>query len=414
MRVWIVNPFDPLPGEPERLGRFGGLAYALADAGHSVVWWTSEFSHRYKRNVDAERVRAAGAEHGVEIHCLPVPSYSRNISLRRLWSHRAFGRSVGRALAHAQPPDIITASAPPLDSALEATRFGAGHGIPTVVDILDQWPDTFMRTLPGIAQPFRRIGFHRYNQAERAAYEQATGIIGVAQGYLDRGLEVGGPKEHRAVLHLGVDLGEFDKAMEDARARSDRKWLKPQGQTWVLYGGSLSHSYDFETIFRAARQAHDAFGDRVRFIVAGDGDLGPKARAIHAEMGLDSVSMPGFLPLAEWAELLSQADIGLIATFPKALIYMPYKVHDYLAAGVAILNTLPGECAALVSDNGCGLNYQAGDADSLFGAIKRIVDHPEERWAMGAAARKLAETRFDRRIISRTYVEFLERVARDR
>ena len=36
MKVWLVNPFDPLPGEQEQLGRYGHLALALRDAGHEV------------------------------------------------------------------------------------------------------------------------------------------------------------------------------------------------------------------------------------------------------------------------------------------------------------------------------------------------------------------------------------------
>lgn len=414
MRVWIINPFDPLPGEPERDGRFGALAYALTEAGHEVVWWTTDFSHRYKRKVDVKRVRAAGAGRGVDIRCLPVPTYSRNISLQRLRSHRAYGRSVRRGIREANLPDVITASAPPLDSAVEATRFGSKQGIPTVVDIQDQWPDTFTRALPRIAQPLSRVVFRAYYQAEREAYQAADAIIGVAQGYLDRGLEVGGAKTLTEVLGLGVHLAEFDAAMDKARRRPDRKWIKPENETWVLYGGSLSHSYDFESIFRAAQRSRDVFGDRVRFIIAGDGDLGSKAREIHESLALDTVSMPGFLPLEEWAELLSEADVGLIATFPQALIYMPNKFYDYLSAGVAILNTLPGECGALVTDRGCGLNYQAGDADSLFEAIRRVVEQPEERRVMGAAARRLAETRYDRRVICAKYVKFLERVSRDR
>ena len=29
MKVWLVNPFDPLPGEQEQLGRYAHLADAL-------------------------------------------------------------------------------------------------------------------------------------------------------------------------------------------------------------------------------------------------------------------------------------------------------------------------------------------------------------------------------------------------
>ncbi|MDG2335548.1 MAG: glycosyltransferase family 4 protein [Myxococcota bacterium] len=415
MKVWITNPFDPLPGtEDDHAGRYAALARALTEAGHSVVWWTSEFSHRHKADINVDKVRRAGAALGIDIRCLPVSHYTRNISVSRLRSHRSFAKALRRAVSQASLPDVIVVSAPPLEATLEMTRFGSNHGVPTVVDIQDQWPDTFTRGLPRFAQPFRKLLFCSFYKIERAAYQQATGIVGVANEYLERGVVVGGTKKYQNVLHLGANLSVLDNAMRDALARQDSKWVKPPGQTWVVYGGSLSHSYDFETILHVACRVREEFGQRVRFFVAGDGDLGQRARDLHASLTPDTVSMSDRLSLPEWANLLALADVGLVATFPEAFIYMPNKINDYLAAGVAVLNTLPGEFSELVSRNRCGLNYEAGDEDSLFAAVKHLVENPDEQKAMGVSARRLAETMFDRSMIMGEYVEFLERVASDR
>ncbi len=123
--------------------------------------------------------------------------------------------------------------------------------------------------------------------------------------------------------------------------------------------------------------------------------------------------MTGFLGLDEWAYLLSRVDVGFNAALPDALLYLPNKIFAYFAGGVAVLNTIPGQCAEVVEQGECGLNYTAGDPESCFRAIKQLVDAPRERQAMGAAARRLAETRYDRAIIYRDLTRFLEGVVQE-
>jgi hypothetical protein len=48
MTIWINNPFDFLPGEGARPQRYGLLCRALAQAGHHVVWWSSDWNHLEK------------------------------------------------------------------------------------------------------------------------------------------------------------------------------------------------------------------------------------------------------------------------------------------------------------------------------------------------------------------------------
>jgi glycosyltransferase involved in cell wall biosynthesis len=96
------------------------------------------------------------------------------------------------------------------------------------------------------------------------------------------------------------------------------------------------------------------------------------------------------------------------------MIYFPNKIFFYLAAGLAVLNTIPGECAELVADTGCGLNYTAGEVPSCQAAIARMIEQPDERRAMQAAARAVAEERFGRDTIYKAFVRFLEGIAASR
>ncbi len=410
MKVWLVNPFDPLPGEQEQLGRYAYLARCLRSAGHEVVWWSSDFSHRFKRFVDAEAVRDAAREWGIQVELVPTPAYSHNVSLRRVRSHRAYGETFATRAAQADPPDLILASSPPLESAAAAAEYGRQRNVPALIDIQDQWPDNFARLFPAWLRWSSRLVLGPLYKVEKRAYSVASGIVGVAQGYVDRGVAVGGGKQHTGSFPLGVDLADVDNMM-NAADRWASKWPKPDDQLWLLYSGSLSHNYDFLTIVHAAIPARERFGSRVRFLITGTGELAPHAARIIAQHQLDNVTLTGFLEFTEWAWLLRQADVGFNASFPDALIYLPNKIFYYLASGAAVMNTIPGECAQIVSDSGCGLNYTAGDVDSCFAAICKTVEDDTARQQMQTAARKLAEERFDRRIVYTDFTRFLESVA---
>jgi len=414
VHVWLVNPFDPLPGGPEQLGRYAYLAKVLRDAGHDVAWWSSTFSHRFKRDLDASPIQRQAEAWGLTLHLVPTPPYHGNVTLRRLWSHRVYARRFRRLAEDCRPPDLILASSPPLETACIAAGLGRRWRVPTVIDIQDQWPDTFVRAIPRGLQKLSTLILKPWYSLERRAYRDTDAIVGVAKGYVDHGLAVGGDKRQSGVFPIGVDLADMDEATRRGAARYADRWTKPDGQIWMVYSGSLSYSYDFQTIIQAAALSKKRFGRRVRFIITGRGELADRGLAIIKQQKLDNVTSCGFLELDEWAYLISQADAGFNACLPETLIYMPNKIFFYMAAGLALLNTIPGQCAELVSEHGSGINYEAGNVDACFSAVSELVESPERRRAMRRASRKLAEEVFDRRILYARFVSFLEELAASR
>ena len=97
MRIWLINPYGPLPGEGWRDYRFTYAARALAARGHEVTWWTAAFDHHTKR------FREHGWKGDFSIELVPTPAYHRNIGVGRLWFERAFA---SRAVARPRGRDV--------------------------------------------------------------------------------------------------------------------------------------------------------------------------------------------------------------------------------------------------------------------------------------------------------------------
>jgi len=411
VNVWIVNPFDPLPGDPEQEGRYATLARLLVGRGHEVTWWTSAFSHRFKRPVDQAAIVAACEPIGLNVLFLSAPPYQKNVSLARMRNHRVLARQFAQIAPSERPsPDIVVASAPPPLLAREAVRFAHGLGVQAIVDVQDLWPETFRRVAPGPFRPLADLCLRPSARVSRQAYAEADAIVGVAEAYVERAITLGGPKRLAETIPLGIDLAAFDKAAGAGRAA---RFTKPPGEVWLIYAGSLNRSYDCLTILHAAARLKERLKTPWRIFMTSRGELRTEAERLIQHGGLGNVTLTGFLDFPTWAYLLSQCDIGFNAVFPEVFVFLPNKIFYYLAAGAAVLNTIPGQCSRIVREGGCGLDYEAGNAESCADAVERLVGRPEARAAMGAAARRLAETVYDRRVLYPRYAEMIEGVGRD-
>jgi hypothetical protein len=176
LNIWIFNPFDELPGDTDMRHRYWSLADTLADMGHAVTWWSSDWSHRAK----ARRV-----DHALplpfQLRKIHTPSYHRNVSFARLRNHRAYAKGI-LAAAHGgirsgslPRPDRIVCSLPPLGSPLVALELRAAYGGEVILDFMDAWPETFSRVLPGPAWAKATMGRILLAPLHRAARRAITG-----------------------------------------------------------------------------------------------------------------------------------------------------------------------------------------------------------------------------------------------
>ena len=404
-RIWIVNPFDPLPGDPEQPGRYASLAVMLREAGHEVTWWTASFSHRFKKPLDRGPIVEACGRERIDVRFIEVRAYQRNVSVQRILSHRDYAASFEREAQKEAVPAVIIASNPPLESAAAAARVAQRLGARLVVDVQDIWIETCRRLLPGMVRWMSGVFFRPWVGANRRAYAAADAVVGVAGAYADEPTRYGRSDYRREVIPIGIDLASFDAATRKGRCLLGPK---PPDEVWSIYSGSLSRNYDVLTVAGAAAELIRRH-PRLRFIFSGRGEMESQVR--RQLEGVPRVTFLGFAEFDDWAATVSQCDIGWNAIRPEAMIFFPNKVFYYWAAGLAVLNTIPGECADWIAQSGTGLSYAAGDVQSACRSFEALITGPDRLKRAREASRRGAEQHWDRRRLYGPYVRLIDELA---
>ena len=130
----------------------------------------------------------------------------------------------------------------------------------------------------------------------------------------------------------------------------------------LVYIGAMGLSYDLETVIDAVKSL-----ERATLDLAGSG---PKEAALRLQAsGCERIRFHGYLGDVELRNLLLRSSVGIIPMFPDSCVGIPYKLADYAACGLKVVESLGGEAGELVAKHNAGCHYNGGDVDSLREAI---------------------------------------------
>jgi len=403
VRIWIVNPFDEPPGEGVTELRYATLSRVLAARGHEVTWWTADWSHTHKRFRKLDETILPNL--GYQIRLVKVRSYQRNLGMRRLLSHRDFGRGL-RQIAekeiqegHLQKPEIIIFSLPPLGIFEVLSPWKARWGTVFVLDLMDLWPENFEQLFPvgtrwlsGILlQPFRRSAGKAFHGADRIAAAGKT-YLNAARDY--------GVKSPLHLCYHGTDLGRFS-ADPGTRMRGSEKPLE------AVHVGAMERGYDLETAIDCAAKWKETGKRPWRLNLVGKGTRmqGLMKRCQEAGLSDEHVRWHGYLEATELVHLLSGMDAGLVLNRSRSFVSCPYKAAEYAATGLPMINCLQGEFSGLLREWNAGLDYEEGSVRSLLDVFQRLADSPGSLNSYSQGSRRMAERLFDRQS---TYAAFAD------
>lgn len=410
MLIWVLKDGEHLPVQADlRKMRTGMLADALAGRGHSVVWWSSTFSHQRKMSLYKKDTEVA-AGLGVRLRLLHAGTYGRNVSLARYLHHRTLARRFRVAARAAEHPHVIVTAFPPIELAREAVRFGREHGIPTVLDVRDLWPDTFLEQSPAVLRPFARLLLRGDFNRTREAMASATSLVAISEGCLTWGLRHAGrmPGPLDRIFHTGYPdalvggpPSKVTQAIEELRKRCS-------GKTVFTFVGTFGKSYQLALVCDVARRLAQEEVGGVHFVLVGDGEQTPGIT--RAARTLPNTTLLGWLDQHQIREVLRLTGVGLVPvrSVPDA---MPNKVFEFLAAGVPVLSSVTGEMARILAEADAGLSYPPGDADALEHLVRGLAVDAHGRARMGQNARELFRRRFGAAAIYGDYAAHVEEVA---
>lgn len=123
--------------------------------------------------------------------------------------------------------------------------------------------------------------------------------------------------------------------------------------------------------------------ERLRVVLAGDGDVeGVAASAARAGIS-HLVDFPGWIDPQARAGLLAGADMVLLPSHEEGL---PMAVLEGMAAGRLVITTPVGGIPEVVTDGRNGLLVEPGAVSALSEALGRAIDDAELRHRLGEAA----------------------------
>lgn len=391
--VIVANFVAELQGRDNN--RFSYLANLLSETA-TVELITSNFHHgsKSKRTGDFNRWP-------FRITLLEEPGYTKNISLRRIYSHMVFGRSVSKYLQGRKQPDLIYCAVPSLHAAKAAADYAKKHHIRFIVDIQDLWPEAFKMALrvPVVSD----LLFAPSTRKANAIYAQADEIVAVSRTYCRRAEQVNTKGAPSHTVFLGTRLADFDAFVK----QSELSRNKPADGLWLAYCGTLGSSYDLPCVFDALTLVKSRGLTPPKFIVMGDGPRKAEFEAYAKEKGLD-VLFTGRLPYRDMCGLLCACDITVNPIVKDAAQSIINKHADYAACGLPVLNTQEAqEYRDLVDEYEMGFNCETGNAADLADKLMCLMTDPALRSQMGKQARRCAEERFDREYSYRELVHIV-------
>ena len=157
----------------------------------------------------------------------------------------------------------------------------------------------------------------------------------------------------------------------------------------VLAVGALREKKGHAVLIRAARTLADR-GLRVALRFAGSGPEEGELRRLADELAVDVAFLGALSPAAVRDELARAAVFALPCLVARNgdLDGIPVAVMEAMAAGVPVVSTRVSGIPELIEDGVSGLLAEPADADSLAGALERVLRDGDLAHALAGAGRR--------------------------
>jgi len=364
MRILMTSyEFPPIGGGGSAV--VAGLSRELVASGHQVDLVTMSFQGCPRDEV----------VNGVRVHRVPcVRRAKHHCTTPEALSYVAGALPVIRRLLAKSHYDIMHAHFILPDGVL-AWRVWRETGLPYVIT-------AHGTDVPGYNKHRLRMAHRLVRPLWKRVVDGASRIISPSEVLEQLVLAQRPGTSKIRVIPNGLEVGEYAPRAQGSRILVVTRMLERKGVQYVL--DALSES-------PVEPEVH----------IVGDGPFLPelrrKAEALHSPARfwgwLDNRS-------PQLRELYESSGIFV---FPSEAENFPIVLLEAMAAGLAIITTEGTGCAEVVGD--AGLLVPVRDSKAISRALARLIEHPELRRSLGAAARRRIEDKFTWGAVARRYVE---------
>jgi colanic acid biosynthesis glycosyl transferase WcaI len=350
------------------------LAEFLARGDHdvSVVTGFAYYPRWEKEAPDKYRLYRTDQINGVRVFRCAQYVPKAVTTAKRILHELSFGLSSLLRVLFLPRPDIYIVVSPPL-------FLGFCAWIATVVK-RSQYIFHVQDLQPGAAVGLGMVkgkGFIRALYAlERFAYRHASAVSGISDGMMAE-FRLKGVKAKKRIYFPNWLRGASQAQPSSGAFR--RKFNLPADVLLAVYSGNLGRKQGIDILLETAAALESK---PVVLVIAG---AGAEREALVARVAERSLTRLRLLPLLsdeDYANMLADADVGLITQASgTGQYFFPSKLLSLLQAGlpVATVADLDSELARAVAEGGFGLNVKPGQAAELAAILIRLSGDPAER-----------------------------------
>jgi glycosyltransferase involved in cell wall biosynthesis len=188
-----------------------------------------------------------------------------------------------------------------------------------------------------------------------------------------------------------------DDELVRPRPRGENPLIEELGLTapFVLqWAGNMGRTHALAEVVEAAERCRDR---GIHFLFVGEGAKKPWLEAEVARRRLTNITTVPNQPRTASERFLNACDVALLTVIPgMAGVSVPSRMYNILASGRPMIAMVDPstEVARVIAEEGVGWVVPVGDVDRLVAVIEEARSDPSALAAMGANARRAAETTY--------------------
>jgi glycosyltransferase involved in cell wall biosynthesis len=417
MNIWLFDPYHSIPSEGWRDSRFTMIGEALAEQGHQATWWTTNFSHAFKR-FRSESWQDIRVSPNFCVRLVPTVGYGNNISLGRIRFEAMYAWRAYRRALETPAPDLIIGTDPSQIVGYMSVKIAKRYRVPLILDIFDQWPELFELAFPKLVRPLAPFILSPLYLLRQHNLRRADAVTSLCNTYIELAKTTAPKfrlKPSRAVtIFNGIDVTSFRSMFpkpEECSVIASQMGKSPN-EVWAVYAGTLGNNYDIDALLQASLELQ-LRASSVKIQVAGEGPMRVKITDFIKNNQSQNLRYHGALAPKSLAKLYRICDVGLCPYALGSNVGMPDKAYDYMTVGLPIVNSLNGELAKFLQEVSAGIPYIAGDAVSLANALEFLAEDPKRRQQMAQNSYDNA-IKFDQHVQYQKFPQLISDLMADR
>jgi glycosyltransferase involved in cell wall biosynthesis len=232
-----------------------------------------------------------------------------------------------------------------------------------------------------------------YGVIDRRVLRRYAAVIAVSDDVRQRLLHAGVPTNHIHFIRNGIDLRPFTNATP-----SLRHLAAPEGLLigWV---GRLTRDKGPDLFLQAIAQLRPTF-PTARYILVGEGPFRPECERLITSLALtDIVHLLG--QRSDMPAVYASCDLLVSSSRLEGL---PMAILEGMASTLPWVAPHVGAIPLAIHDGQNGILIPPENVEVLANSMARLMQSPEERARMGAAARRLTESEFSAERMSEDYL----------